>query len=111
MILTIMIEHNVRKEILDIASSFYQKVVNVEESLCLPFQVYESEEYLGQFLDIAFSSVEERFANFIRVYVHLEICRGNTSQIRFMVNQTNGTVSSDTTVRPTLHVHPFQSVS
>ena len=48
MIETIMFEHNVSPEFLDIVSSFYQKVVDVEEALCLPFRMYESAQNLGQ---------------------------------------------------------------
>ena len=47
MMRALMLEHQVRPEFLDIASSFYLKVASVEEALCLPFQVFESPDYLG----------------------------------------------------------------
>ena len=48
MLKTIMLEHDVSEHFLDVVSSFYEKVQNEEEAFCVPFQVYESSEYIGQ---------------------------------------------------------------
>ena len=45
---TIMLEHDISEHFLDVVSSFYEKVQNEEEAFCVPFQVYESSEYIGQ---------------------------------------------------------------
>lgn len=48
MVERIMIEHNVRREFLDVVSSFYLKIVAVEEAMCLPFQMFETSDSIGE---------------------------------------------------------------
>lgn len=41
-------EHGVHSQFLDSISSFCQRVSNVEDGLCQPFQLYQSNEVLGK---------------------------------------------------------------
>lgn len=44
---TLWSEHGMSQEFLSIASSFRTRTSNIEDALCLPFKLVDSEEYLG----------------------------------------------------------------
>ena len=47
MLRAMMVEHDVSHDFVNIVTSFYQRIVNVEESYCAPFQKYDSVAYVG----------------------------------------------------------------
>jgi hypothetical protein len=72
-----MVEHDVSDEFVGIVSSFYQRVVSLEESYCAPCQIIESEEYLGKYTPVTRLKIPTKI---LRIHVRLQICRGDLSR-------------------------------
>ncbi len=79
MLRDLMSSYNISTEFLEVVSSFYQKHLNIEEALTLPFQRVESEYCLGR---VASCSQPHILANASRIHVHSEIPGADESSHR-----------------------------